>query len=55
MTEKGPYHCKYVKGRCQEDEARLFSVAPGDRTRSNTETQGVSPEYEKKLLHCEGD
>ncbi|PKU27518.1 hypothetical protein llap_22178 [Limosa lapponica baueri] len=35
LTEDLIIAYKYLKGRCKEDEFRLSSVVPGDRTRGN--------------------
>jgi len=40
---------KYLKGRHREDEARLFSVLSGDRTRGN----GHKPKHRKFSLNIE--
>ena len=48
---------KYLKGRCQEDGAGLFSVVSNNRTRqwAQTRTLKVASEHEEKLFYCEGD
>ncbi|PKU35079.1 hypothetical protein llap_14617 [Limosa lapponica baueri] len=47
---------QYLKGRCQEDEARLCSGAQkqDERQRAQTGTQEIPCEHKEKLLHFEG-
>jgi len=48
---------KHLKGRCKEDEARLFLEVPNARTRSNGDElkQEVPNEYQKTIFHLVGD
>ena len=47
---------KYLKGGCQEDGAKLFSVVPSDKgQQAQIEAQEVPSEHEEELLHSEGE
>ena len=50
------YAYKYLKGGCQEDEARLFSVVPSSKGKwAQTEAEEAPAEHEEELLPSEGD
>lgn len=46
---------KYLKRGCKEDEARIFSVLPSDRTRGSEHKmeQEVPSEHQEVLIYCE--
>lgn len=47
---------KYLKGRCEEDGSRLFSLVPRDKKQwAPTETQKVPSEHQEKHFYSEGD